>query len=121
MTGYGYHEDRHYKLFAEKGWMKMEPAFAYRGLQLETALAEGKEEQIGNHKLGEKSQFVLETDYMAECVQKNQQPFTPGEEGLQDQRVMEAIYQSARAGRPVKLPAVKGKDVFQGPMPDMGT
>ena len=40
---------------------------------------------------------------------------TPGEEGLQDQRIMEAIYQSARTSRPVQLPPVAGVDVFRGP------
>jgi hypothetical protein len=30
---------------------------------------------------------------------------------------MEAIYQSAREGRPVKLPPVAGIDAFRGPEP----
>jgi predicted dehydrogenase len=30
---------------------------------------------------------------------------TPGEEGLQDQRIMDAIYESARTHRPVTLTA----------------
>jgi predicted dehydrogenase len=40
---------------------------------------------------------------MALCVQKNLQPHTSGEEGLQDQRVVDAIYESARTGGAVKL------------------
>ena len=40
---------------------------------------------------------------MAQCVRGNRQPHTPGEEGLQDQRLMEAIYESARTGRVVKV------------------
>ena len=50
-----------------------------------------------------KDQFALEMDHMAECVMENQQPHTPGEEGLQDQRLMEAIYESARTGRAIKV------------------
>ena len=53
-------------------------------------------------------------DHMAECVRQNKTPYTPGEEGLQDQRIMEAIYQSAQENRPVKLPAVSKMDAFRG-------
>lgn len=38
-------------------------------------------------------------------------------EDLQDHRIMEAIYQSAREGQLVKLPQVSGTDVFRGPEP----
>ena len=70
-----------------------------------------------------KDQFALEMDHMAECVLAKQTPYTPGEEGLQDQRIMEAIYESASSGRPVKITtpgADPGKlDLFRGmePMP----
>ena len=55
-----------------------------------------------------KDQFALEMDHMALRVLKNLQPHTPGEEGLQDQRLMEAIYESARTGRAVKVPPPPG-------------
>jgi predicted dehydrogenase len=44
-------------------------------------------------------------------------PHTPGEEGLQDQRIIEAIYESARTGRAIRLaaPAVPTR----GPDPQM--
>jgi len=40
---------------------------------------------------------------MAECVLNNKIPHTPGEEGLQDQRIVEAIYESARRGKVIAL------------------
>jgi hypothetical protein len=33
----------------------------------------------------------------------NKEPLTPGEEGLRDLKIMMAIYESARAGKTVKL------------------
>ena len=42
-------------------------------------------------------------------------PRTPGEEGVQDHVMMEAIYESARTGQPVSLPTISGLDVFRGP------
>jgi predicted dehydrogenase len=65
---------------------------------------EGEHEVTGQIKIPDKDQFALEMDHMATCVLKNQPPHTPGEEGLQDQRLVEALYESARTGRPVKVP-----------------
>jgi predicted dehydrogenase len=48
-------------------------------------------------------QFAREIDHMSVCVKSDITPHTPGEEGLQDQRIMEAIYESARTRRVVKI------------------
>jgi predicted dehydrogenase len=45
-------------------------------------------------------------DHFAECILSGGNPHTPGEEGLQDMRIIEAIYESARNGRSVKLSPV---------------
>jgi predicted dehydrogenase len=47
--------------------------------------------------------FSREADHFAECTLGDQQPVTPGEEGLRDQRLIEAICQSCREGKPVKV------------------
>jgi predicted dehydrogenase len=76
----------------------------------------GDEDQRQQVNVAPRNQFAAEIDHMAECVLADRRPRTPGEEGLQDHVVMEAIYESARTGRPVKLKAYEGKDVFRGPM-----
>ncbi|GAB3943349.1 Gfo/Idh/MocA family oxidoreductase [Spirosoma harenae] len=116
-TSYGHHDDKNYKVLADTGWIKMDPAFPYKGLQLETSQAQGKEDQIIQHKISDTDQFAAELDHFAECIKDNKVPYTPGEEGLQDQKIIEAIYQSAREGRPVKLEAVSKKDAFRGSEP----
>lgn len=116
-TSYGHHDEKSYRVLAETGWAKMDPAFPYTGLQLETSQAQGKENQIIQHKISDKDQFATEMDHFSECILENKAPFTPGEEGLQDQKIMEAIYQSAREGKPVKLPTIDKKDAFRGPEP----
>ncbi|WP_266364398.1 Gfo/Idh/MocA family protein [Tellurirhabdus rosea] len=116
-THYGVHESRRYRVHADRGWMGLDPAFPYEGIRMEVAWAEGKVEHKDQPNLGQKNQFATEMDHFSECVKENKPPFTPGEEGLQDQRIMEAIYQSAREGRPVKLPEVKKRDAFRGPEP----
>lgn len=117
-AAYDAHEARPARLYFQEAVVALEPAFAYRGLRLrvhrrapEREDAELIEEQI----TGDTNQFSAEMDHMAECVLSGRRPRTPGEEGVQDHRVMEAIYRSARDNRPVDLPAVEGIDAFRGP------
>jgi len=116
---YGVHDSKRYRVFADKGgWYGMDPAYNYTGLKIEVSHAEGKVEYKENPSLGDKDHFALEIDHMSRCVLENKMPYTPGEEGLQDQVIMEAIYESARTGKPVNLKKIDGLDVFRGPAPD---
>jgi predicted dehydrogenase len=54
-------------------------------------------------QIAHRDQFAAEMDHMADCVMGNRTPDTPGEEGLRDQLLMEAIYRSAETRVPVKL------------------
>jgi len=116
-TGYGSFNSKYYAVHAEAGTIKMDPAFAYHGLRQERVHAPGGKQMKETPVPTEKNQFALEMDHMAECVRQNKTPYTPGEEGLQDQRIMEAIYQSARDNKPVKLPAASKLDAFRGSPP----
>ena len=111
---YGVHNSKHYRCYADNGgWFGMDPAFDYKGLMPEGAHAEGKVENKMQPKLQEQNQFALEIDHFSECVIENKEPYTPGEEGLQDHRIMEAIYESARTNKPVHLQNYTTKDTFR--------
>lgn len=87
-----------------EGWIQLSPSFGYSGLKLQyNRLLESHGTDF-LPSINEKDQFALEMDHMAECVMRDRQPHTPGEEGAQDIRIIEAIYESARINRPVKLP-----------------
>ncbi|MFB9861992.1 Gfo/Idh/MocA family oxidoreductase [Rufibacter immobilis] len=118
-THYNTHESRRYRVLCERGWLNMDPAFSYTGQQLKTSRAEGKLGKKEDVEMEHKNQFATELDHFSECILKDLEPFTPGQEGLQDHRIMEAIYQSAKENRPVKLPAVAKKDAFRGPEPKL--
>jgi predicted dehydrogenase len=120
ITHYNTHDSRYYRVNAERGWLHLDNGFAYRGQQLQTSHAEGPAKMQNQITIGAKNQFAAEMDHFSECILDNKQPHTPGEEGLQDQRIMEAIYQSAREGRSVKLTPIAGVDVFRGPEPKLG-
>ncbi len=114
---YSAHESRTLRILGERGWIDLDPAFSYGGLRMRTAKARDRADLITEVRLGEVDQFALEMDHMAERVARGERPHTPGQEGLQDLRLIEAIYRSAREGRPIDLPAVAGRDVTRGPAP----
>ena len=116
-TFYGAHQARRYRMLLESGWVNLDPAYAYRGLEMKIGRAEGESERIENRQLGSPNQFAAEMDHMSDCVLSNKTPFTPGEEGLQDHIVMEAIYESARTNRTVRLAPIAKRDAFRGPEP----
>ncbi len=125
MTSYGAHRMQYYRVNAADGWFGADPAFLYKNIRLQSAYAEGAVEYEQQPTITPRDQFALELDHMAECVLENRKPYTPGEEGLQDQRIMEAIYESAASGRSVaiKTPgAGAGKlDIFRGEAPKSAT
>ena len=102
-TGYGAHRSQMLRLEGEKSWAELSPAFAYSGLKLRTNKTEDGRNVVSEPSIEEKDQFAAEMDHMASCVRANTEPHTPGEEGLQDQRITDAIYESARTGKVVKL------------------
>lgn len=117
-TSYGVHETRRYKCATDKGAsMGLDPAFPYKGLMIEGEYAEGKNLFKHHPAVPDANQFALEIDHFSQCVMNNQIPFTPGEEGLQDHKIMEAIYQSARDNKPVQLERIDKKDAFRGTPP----
>ncbi|WP_244206987.1 Gfo/Idh/MocA family protein [Caballeronia pedi] len=103
MSSYASHESRFFRLQGAEGWAEMDPAFGYNGLRMRHGtLVDGKSATI-EVQTDPQNQFAREIDHMSLCVQDDIMPHTPGEEGLQDQRIIDAIYESARSGRPVKL------------------
>jgi predicted dehydrogenase len=116
-SSYSLHEHRNMRVLGPKGVGEVENAFAYEGQKLRLFRREGEAEANSELALGRKNQFSLEIDHFAQCVRTGAKPHTPGEEGLQDQIIMAAIYESARIGRPVSLPRIEGRDVFRGPEP----
>lgn len=117
-SGYSSHKSQMFRLNGSTAYAEMNPAYAYNGNQLRIARVEQGKEQISEMPAEEENQFAKELDHFAQCVRQDKQPHTPGEEGLQDQRIIEAIYASARSGRPVKLAPPPGKT--RGPEPEEG-
>lgn len=70
-------------------------------------------------RISEKNQLALEMDHMADAVIHNRTPHIPGEEGLQDQKLLALIYQAAQTGQTITFPPVTGRDTTRGAPPQM--
>ena len=114
-SGFAAHRSSFARMEGAESWVQLSPSFGYSGLKLQyNKLLDGHGTDF-QPSIGEKDQFALEMDHMASCVMRNQQPHTPGEEGLQDMKIIEAIYEAARSNRPVKLSPPSSST--QGPEP----
>jgi predicted dehydrogenase len=88
------------RAITERGWFGLDPAFNYQGTR--GVRSDGKEIAFAPT-----DQFAVEMDDFARCIMEKTPTRVPGEEGLRDVRIMMAIYESARTGRPITLPAGK--------------
>jgi predicted dehydrogenase len=98
-SSYGYFHQSHYRVMGTEARLCMDPATWYSGLRL--WIERGN--VIAQHDLPEVDHFAAEMDHMSACVQENKQPLTPGEEGLRDLTIMQAIYESARSQKAIVL------------------
>jgi len=74
----------------------LDPAFNYGGLHGTRSDGKAIESTATD-------QFAVEMDDFARCILEKTPTRVPGEEGLRDLKIMTAIYESARTGRPVDL------------------
>ena len=99
-----------YSVAGTKGSLTLDPAYSYH--------TELKHELVLNGKSKErvfpaKDQFGPQLLYFSDCVLNDKDPEPTGEEGLNDVRIVRAIHESAKTGRPVALTGMIDK-----PMPD---
>ena len=78
------------------------PATPYEGQTLRIVRA-GKEERLDPPPGPAVNQFVGQLDHMAECILHDRPPLISGEMGLQDMRIVDAIYRSAAGGGTVRI------------------
>jgi predicted dehydrogenase len=88
----------------ERGWAALDPAYAYDEERRLFGKIDGRWFEKRFPRMDE---FVLELDAFANSIRQARDPEPDGTQGMRDVAVMEAIYRSARAGRParIRLPA----------------
>jgi predicted dehydrogenase len=90
------HGIKNFRATTDRGWFELDPAFYYGGIK--GVRSDGKPLSFP-----ETDMFAAELDDFARCVMEKRPTSVPGEEGLQDVKIMTAIYESIRTGRAVKI------------------
>jgi predicted dehydrogenase len=88
-----------YQIVGTRGDLRLDPAFEYAGT-LRHRLTVG--EDVEERSFEKRDQFAPQLVYFSECVLNGRDPEPSGDEGLADVRVIRALYESARVGRPVR-------------------
>jgi predicted dehydrogenase len=98
-SSYGYFQQSMFRVMGTRGRLALDPASWYTGLHMWIE----RNDAIEHHDFPEVDHFASEMDHMSDCVMQDKEPLTPGEEGLRDITIIQAIYQAARSGKTVKL------------------
>jgi len=99
-TSFGAGDTSAYRVVGTQGFVRVEP-----GYELASGLAlhferDGKKRTI---RYSKRDQFAPELIHFSDCILHDRNPEPSVEEGLADVRVIRALYESARRGRPVRL------------------
>ena len=94
-SAYSAHENRALCIVATEGWFGADPAFGYDTITMQVSRKRGMASGLEQRRFAPANQFATEMDATAEALRANAVPHTPGEAGLAEQRIMEAIYPSA--------------------------
>ncbi len=101
VTSFNAHDVAAYRIVGTKGQLQVDPAYEYaEGLAYRLSV-NGKSER---KRIGKRDQFAPELLHFSDCILKNREPEPSGEEGLQDVRIVQALYESAETGKAVRIP-----------------
>jgi glucose-fructose oxidoreductase len=103
---FGASDAARFEVIGTKGRVQLDPAYEYAmALKMKVTVDEKSTEKT----FPKRDQFAPELIYFSDCILKNREPEPDGWEGLADVRIIEALYKSARSGRPVRIKAVDKK------------
>jgi predicted dehydrogenase len=96
-----------YRVIGTRGDLRVEPAFGYTTALAHELTVEGTKKR---RRFPHRDQFAPELLYFSSCILENREPEPSGLEGLIDVRIIDALYESARSARPVRLDLPHKKD-----------
>lgn len=94
-TSYSTYVDRLYAS-AQRGWWRLQPAFNATG-------AQGITSEGPMTVTAPSYQQIAQMDDFALAIKENKATLAPGEEGLKDLKILEAIFKAAESGRSVEV------------------
>ena len=96
-----------YTLAGTKGVLHSNPAYEYaEAIRHELVIGD----KTTRKKFPKRDQFAAEVIYFSDCILKNKEPEPSGYEGLADVQIVEAIYESIRTRRTVRIAPAPAKE-----------
>ncbi len=90
-----------YRIVGTKGQVRLDPAYEYAdALTYELTIGD----KTKRKRIGKRDQFAPELLYFSDCIRQNREPEPSGEEGQQDVRIVQALYESANTGKTIDVP-----------------
>jgi glucose-fructose oxidoreductase len=90
-----------YRIVGTKGQVHVDPAYEYaEGLEYELTV----NGRTTRKRVPKRDQFAPELVYFADCIRRNREPEPSGEEGLQDVRIVQALYEASETGKAIAIP-----------------
>jgi glucose-fructose oxidoreductase len=89
-----------YRIVGTKGQLHVDPAYEYAEGLAYRMTVNGK---TTVKRVGKRDQFAPELLYFSDCILNDRIPEPSGEEGLQDVRIVQALYESAETGKAVSI------------------
>ncbi len=104
---FGSMETRYYRVTGTKGSLELNPAFSYHGLKLRLKTGSPDKGDLKDSEIPieQVNHFAAEMDHFSKSILENTEPHTPGEMGLADLRIIKALKESIKTGKPVSLKA----------------
>lgn len=96
-----------YRIVGTKGDLRMEPAYSWHKELKHYLTVDGETQE---RSFEQHSQIAAEFTYFSDCILQDKDPEPSGIEGLNDVRIIRALYQSIEEGRPVELPKMEKRE-----------
>ncbi len=93
-------------LVGDAGTLTLDPAYEYAGA-IKHQLVIG--DKTSRRTFPKRDQFAGELVYFSDCILQNKEPEPSGLEGLADVRIVNAIYESVRTSKPVRIEPIESK------------
>lgn len=104
VTSFNAANEGSYQIVGTRGAVHVDPAYEYRESLAYELVIDGKKTRVS---VPRSDQFAAQLLYFSDCIRHNRVPEPSGEEGLQDVRIVQALYRSAATGKAVALPPFK--------------
>jgi predicted dehydrogenase len=106
-TSFGEEPSAELTIFGEDGLIRLPDAYEPNGETTLEIIRHGEQHEL---RFEPTDAFAATLEHFSDCLLHDRAPEPSGIEGLQDVRMVEAIYRSGRDGRPVTLPRLARAD-----------